>query len=121
MEDIAAWKLVVAGLGILCGGTRLAGFLKAVLALLKVFAEGTERAANLVGPGTPDLGVKEFVKNRVSGRNGEVAALAELFAAKAEKIVGAPDGSATKRRKASKGKRVLQGVARWAPIIGAFL
>lgn len=121
MENIAAWQLILGGLAVLCGGTRLAGWIRAAITLLRIWSEEMERSDNSIPYVDPAATAKALSKERVGLGNGSVQALAEIFAAKAEATVGTPDGGATKARKQSKGKKFAQGIARWAPIIGAFL
>ena len=121
MEHIETWKIIVGLVATLCAGTRAAGWVRAVLTVLKVLSDGVERSANLVPSTSPLSTAKALVKEDMAGRNGGAAALAATLAAKAETRVGVVDGSATQERKTTKAKRIIQSVARWAPVLGAFL
>lgn len=112
------WAEIVAGLILATSaGTRLAGWLVARARFVRIVCEIIER---LSGLDVSTRAVKGEVDAATAEAGGEVRAFADGIAALAERA-RSKSGKATERRATSRLARFGRGVARWAPIIGAFL
>lgn len=113
------WAIVIASLVAATSiGTRLIAFIVKYRRLILILVQVIERWCNI----EPDSAVslKDLVQQDTEKEKPEVQELLLKAAAAAEKKLG-KDGKSTKKLEASKRSRFFRGLARWAPIVGAFL
>ena len=99
-------------------GTRAIAWLRANRKVTRIIFDVLEHLAGLNDEGAKS--VKAAVGTATKQVGGAVLAAADALAASAEKRNGGP-GSATERKTTtSRGAKILQEVARWIPVLGAF-
>lgn len=115
MPDLDWTTIIVALVTVTSLGTRLIAWLRAHRRFIRILCESLERLSG-VGAGAKEVVFEAKRETKAAG--GELLALADTFAAGAERKQASATSSATERQKHTRAKRALRGLARWAPFLG---